>query len=65
MESVVCNFADEDQMITIHDPNSGKQVTVPTLLDKLNPGFLLPAERDLLHYFMMIHNNRFTWETSE
>jgi hypothetical protein len=35
------------------------------LFDKLNPGFLLPAERDLLHYFMMIHNNGFTWKTSE
>jgi hypothetical protein len=35
------------------------------LFDKLNPGFLLPAERDLLHYFMMIHNDGFAWETSE
>jgi hypothetical protein len=35
------------------------------LFDKLNPGFLLPAERDLLHYFMMIHNNRFAWEILE
>jgi hypothetical protein len=30
-ESVIRNFANEDQTITIHDPNSGKQVTVPTL----------------------------------
>ena len=35
------------------------------LFDKLNPGFLLPAERDLLHYFMMAHNDGFAWETSE
>jgi hypothetical protein len=26
------------------------------LFDKLNPRFLLPAEQDLLHYFMMVHN---------
>jgi hypothetical protein len=31
IESVVHNFAIEDQTITIHDPNSGKRVTVPTL----------------------------------
>ena len=30
-ESVVRNFANEDQTITIHDPNSGQHVTVPTL----------------------------------
>jgi hypothetical protein len=35
------------------------------LFDKLNPRFLLPAERDLLHYFMMIPNNGFARETSE
>jgi hypothetical protein len=35
------------------------------LFDKLNPGFLLPVEQDLLHYFMMIHNDGFTWKTSE
>jgi hypothetical protein len=35
------------------------------LFDKLNPGFLLPTERNLLHYFMMIHNEAFAWETSE
>jgi hypothetical protein len=31
MESIVHNFANEDQTITIHDPNSRKRVTVPTL----------------------------------
>jgi hypothetical protein len=30
-ESVVRNFANEDQTITIHDPNTGRRVTVPTL----------------------------------
>ena len=25
------NFKNEDQTITIHDPNSGKHITVPTL----------------------------------
>jgi hypothetical protein len=35
------------------------------LFDKLNPGFLLPAEQDLLHYFMMIHNDGFAWKTLE
>jgi hypothetical protein len=35
------------------------------LFNKLNSRFLLPAEQDLLHYFMMIHNNGFAWETSE
>jgi len=35
------------------------------LFDKLNPGFLLPAERALMHYFMMAHQDGFAWETSE
>ena len=30
-ESIVRNFANEDQTITIRDPNSGRHVTVPTL----------------------------------
>src|SRR5271154_744862 len=30
-ESIVRNFANEDQTITIRDPNSGQRVTVPTL----------------------------------
>jgi hypothetical protein len=30
-ESVVRNFANEDQTITIRDPNSGERATVPTL----------------------------------
>ena len=30
-ESVIRNFKNEDQTITIHDPNSGKHITVPTL----------------------------------
>jgi Aspartyl protease len=30
-ESVIQNFTNEDQTITIHDPNTGQHVTVPTL----------------------------------
>lgn len=30
-ESVVKNFANADQTITIHDPNSGRRATIPTL----------------------------------
>jgi hypothetical protein len=30
-ESVVRNFANEDQTITIHDPNSGRVATIPTI----------------------------------
>jgi hypothetical protein len=30
-ESVVRNYEDEHQTITIRDPNSGKIVTIPTL----------------------------------
>ena len=30
-ESIVRNFANEDQTITIHDPNTGRQVTIPTI----------------------------------
>ena len=35
------------------------------IFDKINAGFLLPSERDPLHYFMMVHNDGFAWETSE
>ena len=35
------------------------------LFDKLNPGFLLPAERELMHHFMMLHEDAFAWEVSE
>jgi hypothetical protein len=31
----------------------------------INNGFLWPSERHLLHYFMMIHNDAFAWQTSE
>ena len=30
-ESIIRNFANEDQTITIHDPNTSQHVTVPTL----------------------------------
>src|SRR5271156_3425576 len=35
------------------------------LFDKLNPGFLLPAECELMHYFMRVHKDGFAWETAE
>lgn len=35
------------------------------IFDKLNPGFLLPAERDLIHHFMMLHQDAFAWDDSE
>jgi len=35
------------------------------IIDKNHPGFLLPAERDLLHHFMMQHESAFAWDDSE
>jgi len=35
------------------------------LFDKKNTGFLLPMERDLLHHFMMLHQDAFTWNDTE
>ena len=35
------------------------------LFDRVHPHFLLPAERDLLHYFMRAHQDGFAWETSK
>ena len=35
------------------------------LFDKANEGFLWPAERDLLHHFMMLHNDDFAWTDAE
>jgi hypothetical protein len=35
------------------------------LFDKANSGFLWPAERDLLHHFMMLHQDGFAWADSE
>ncbi len=31
-QSVVCNYHDKNQTITIKDPNTGKSVTVPTIM---------------------------------
>ena len=31
----------------------------------MNPGFLLPAERELLHHFMSLHQDGFAWNDSE
>jgi hypothetical protein len=30
-ESIVQNYANQDQTITVHDPNSGRRITIPTL----------------------------------
>ena len=30
-ESIVRNFKNEDQMITLHDPNTGQVTTIPTI----------------------------------
>ena len=35
------------------------------LFDQANAGFLWPDERDLLHHFMMIHQDGFAWADSE
>ena len=35
------------------------------IIDKMNPGFLLPAERDLLHHLMMLQEAGFAWEDKE
>jgi hypothetical protein len=35
------------------------------LFDKNNAGFLLPEERKLLHYFMMVHQDAFAWNDTE
>ena len=35
------------------------------IFDKANEGFLWPAERDLLHHFMMLHQDGFAWDDSE
>lgn len=35
------------------------------LFNKLNPGFLLLVEPELLHHFMMVYQDTFAWKTSE
>ena len=35
------------------------------LFNKKNAGFLLPAECDLLHHFMMLHQDAFAWNDTE
>jgi hypothetical protein len=45
-ESVVRNFANQDQTITISDPNSGRRVTVPTLNRTIQHCHHTPEEKD-------------------
>src|ERR1700678_53947 len=51
-ESIVRNFANEDQTLTIHDPNTNSCITIPTIargppkcrhVDKPNQGFCKPG----------------------
>ena len=35
------------------------------LFDKNNEGFLLPEERKLMHHFMMLHQDAFTWNDTK
>ena len=35
------------------------------IIDKHNPGFLLTEERKLLHHFMVLHQDGFTWDDTE
>ena len=35
------------------------------LFDAANPGFLLPAERALMHHFMVLHQDGFAWNDTE
>ena len=37
LESIVRNYKNEDQTITIHDPNSGRTATVPTFARGTHP----------------------------
>ena len=37
LESIVRNYKNEDQTITIHDPNSGRTATVPTFVCGTHP----------------------------
>ena len=43
VESIVWNYSNEDQMITIHDPNSGRIATVPTFPRGTHPRTARPA----------------------
>ena len=42
-ESIVRNYSNEDQTITIHDPNSGRIATVPTFPHGTHPRTARPA----------------------
>ena len=43
VKSIVWNYSNEDQMITIHDPNSGRIVTVPTFPRGTHPQTAHPS----------------------
>jgi len=42
-ESIVKNFANKDQTITIRDPNTGRRITIPTVLEALRVVETTPA----------------------
>ena len=43
VESIVCNFENESQTVTIHDPNTGKTATVPTFTCRTHPCTCRPS----------------------
>ena len=47
VESIVWNYSNEDQTITIHDPNSRRIVTVPTFPHGTHPLICLGCNKDL------------------
>ena len=43
VESIIQNYSNEDQTITIHDPNSGRIATVPTFPHGTHPQTAHPS----------------------
>ena len=43
VESIVRNFENESQTVTIHDPNTGKTATVPTFTHRTHPRTCCPS----------------------
>jgi hypothetical protein len=44
-ESIIRNYANEDQTITISDPNTGRRITIPTL-PRSHKGFRCPHHKE-------------------
>ena len=43
VESIIRNFENESQTVTIHDPNTGKTATVPTFVRRTHPHTCRPS----------------------